>query len=121
AYSMGARILSGALADLAARPAAAAAPPLGEVVLAAPDVEARLFARDLAGSARLARRVTLYASARDRALNASRRLHRHGRAGEGGRRILILPGLDTIDVSRVRADMLGRAYLAAQVADLQAL
>jgi len=94
---------------------------LGELVFVAPDVESRLLARELEGAARAARRVTLYASTRDRALRASRQVHQHRRAGEAGRGLLLLPGLDTIDASPIRADIMGHGYLEELAVDLHAL
>jgi len=137
-YSMGARALVGALASIAAAgtggpalaavtangdpaPAGDPAARFGQLVLAAPDLEARIFARSLPQAARIARHVTLYASSRDRALRTSHKVHGHARAGEAGPHILLLPEMDTIDVSAVRSDLTGHGYLEELLGDLELL
>lgn len=82
-----------------------------EVVLAAPDVDAEIFKRDLAPALiRSARRVTLYASANDQALVASHKVHGYPRAGDSERGLVVLPGIETIDVSTVDTSFLGHSY-----------
>jgi len=115
-YSMGSRALVGALHTLAATAEPGRAPRLDHVIIVAADVDARLFALQAEEMSRLARRVTLYASSRDRILNTSRKVHRHSRAGEAGR--VTAPGVDVVDVSRIRADMMGHGYLEELVQDL---
>jgi esterase/lipase superfamily enzyme len=81
------------------------------VVLAAPDIDAEVFRRDLAPAiTQIARRVTLYASSNDQALLASRTLHAYPRAGESGANLVVAPGIDTIDVSAVDTSLLGHSY-----------
>jgi len=73
-----------------------------EIVLAAPDVDADTFRDDLAPALLpTAARVTLYASSRDAALQLSRRVHGYPRAGEAGDGLVVVPGLETVDVSEV--------------------
>jgi esterase/lipase superfamily enzyme len=44
-------------------------------------------------------------------LNASRRLSAgYRRLGQAGNEILVLPGMDTVDASRVKTDLLGHSY-----------
>jgi esterase/lipase superfamily enzyme len=129
-YSMGSRALVGAVGSLAGARRGAAAdspeadgsrsvpPRFGQLLLAAPDVEGRIFARTLPAIATAVRRVTLYASSRDRALRASHRVHGHARAGEAGRYLVPLPGIDTIDVSDVRSDLTGHGYLEELEGDI---
>jgi esterase/lipase superfamily enzyme len=78
---------------------------ISQVILAAPDVDADTFA-DLAQAIKgLAKGVTLYASANDRALIVSRRFWGNYRAGDvpaGGP--LVLPGIETIDVTAASMD-----------------
>jgi esterase/lipase superfamily enzyme len=82
-----------------------------QVVLAAPDIDAEVFRRDLAPAlARTAERVTLYASSNDQALLASRKLHAYPRAGESGPNLVVTPGIDTIDVSAIDTSFLGHSY-----------
>lgn len=73
-----------------------------EIVLAAPDVDADTFRDDLAPALLpTAARVTLYASSRDAALQLSRKVHGYPRAGEAGDGLVVVPGLETVDVSDV--------------------
>ncbi len=75
---------------------------LGQVVFAAPDVGASVFAERMQALRPYAQRVTLYVSDRDKAMLASRSL-RGGepRAGEitSGSEPLVVSGVDTIDAS----------------------
>jgi esterase/lipase superfamily enzyme len=110
AHSMGSRAASQALIGLLdAQPALR--PKFRELVLAAPDIDAAVFKRDIAPllNARL-RGVTLYASSRDKALYASRKLHGHPRAGESGEDLVVIPGMETIDATLVDTDFLGHSY-----------
>ena len=83
AHSMGNRLLTTALAGLRREPGGAPTN-LGEVVLAAPDVPIAGFRQVIGDVLAAVKRVTLYASTRDKALLASERLHHMQRAGEGG-------------------------------------
>lgn len=82
---------------------------ISQVILAAPDVDRDNFvniARDIQG---LASGVTLYAAGNDRALTVSRNFYggipRAGDVPTTGP--LVLPGIDTIDVSAASMDSLG--------------
>ncbi|WP_158261245.1 MULTISPECIES: alpha/beta hydrolase [Pirellulaceae] len=82
-----------------------------EVILAAPDVDARVFQEKIAPSLTgLAQHVTLYASQNDVALMASRAVNGYPRAGDVGANILILNGIDTIDVTKIDTSLMGHAY-----------
>lgn len=82
-----------------------------EIVLAAPDIDAEEFRNQIAPAiVPAAERVTLYASSNDHALMASRLIHGFSRAGESGDNLIIVPGIDTIDVSRVDQSLLGHSY-----------
>lgn len=82
-----------------------------EVILAAPDVDARVFQEKIAPSLTgLAQHVTLYASQNDLALMASRAVNGYPRAGDVGANILILHGIDTIDVTKIDTSLMGHAY-----------
>jgi esterase/lipase superfamily enzyme len=81
---------------------------LNEIILAAPDVDRDVFenlARDVKN---YGRGVTLYASANDRAMEASRRvaggIPRAGDVPPDGP--LVIAGIDTIDVSQTSTDYL---------------
>jgi len=113
AHSMGARITTRALADLLER-----RPELRsrfrELILAAPDIDAVVFKRDIAPRfAALREPLTMYASSNDRALKASHAVHQDARAGESGDRLLVAPGVETIDASAISTDFLGHSYFAS--------
>ncbi len=108
AHSMGNRALVEALEALAS--SGGSAPRFGQVVLAAPDVDADDIRQAAPALARLAARVTMYASVVDRALIAAHRLREKARAGESGEHVLVVPGIDTVDVSGVNDDLLGHSY-----------
>jgi esterase/lipase superfamily enzyme len=83
----------------------------GQFILAAADVDADTF-RSLSNAyTRLAKRTTLYVSERDRAVEASRWLHHFPRAGLIPP-VLILPDIDTINVTNADLTMLGHGYVA---------
>jgi esterase/lipase superfamily enzyme len=87
-----------------------AKPMFSQIVLTAPDIDAAVFA-DLAQSFRhVGERVTLYASSNDEALKASKKVHGYQRAGESAPEVLVIPGIDSIDVSRVDTSLLGHSY-----------
>lgn len=110
AHSMGNRALTSALLSLAPR-MKKESPMFHEVVLTAPDIDADVFKRDIAPRiTRAARRVTLYASSNDEALALSKRLHGYPRAGESGADLVVVDGVDTVDVSNVDTSLVGHSY-----------
>lgn len=124
AHSMGNRVALSALSAVCARSGAAPRPMAGEVILAAPDVNAEAYNDDfetfLRKSAPCARRVTVYASANDLALIASETVH--GGIPRAGRRPLAdmqYPGdkalgrnIDVIDASLAPGGNVGHGYYA---------
>lgn len=121
AHSMGSEVLSKAM-SLVDR--GDSLPRLGQVVFAAPDVDARIFAREILPIIRQrAQGVTLYASSEDEALRASRTLNGVWRLGLGGDSLTVLDGMTTIDATRVRGDLLGHTLFgnAALLSDLFAV
>ena len=79
-------------------------------MFAAPDIDAKTF-KDLADEfTRCAGRVTLYVSNNDKALQLSRTVHKYPRAGEAGMGLVVLSGLDTVDVSAVDTSFDGHGY-----------
>jgi esterase/lipase superfamily enzyme len=104
AHSMGNQPVMDVLRDM--RNAAPEGVEISQVILAAPDVDADAFT-NLAGAIKgLAKNVTLYVAANDRALIVSRNFWGSYRAGDvppAGP--LILPGIDTIDVTAVTTDV----------------
>jgi len=114
AHSMGNRVLIGALRQyLLARASADPQHVFGQIVFTAPDVDRDYFIAATGSLARIAQRLTLYASNSDYALRMSQIIHSAPRAGFAGSTIIRLPGVDTIDMSGVPADLLGHSYYAA--------
>jgi len=110
AHSMGNRAVANALRILSYE-TRESGPLFNEVILTAPDVDADVFRRDLAPLlAKTAKHVTLYASSNDEALLVSKKVHGHARAGETGYNLVVLPCLDTVDVSAVDTGLLGHSY-----------
>jgi pimeloyl-ACP methyl ester carboxylesterase len=114
AHSMGSRALIEALQTyLAKRDPQSRHRIFGQIVFTAPDVDRDYFMDAVAALEAGADRITLYTSDSDYALRSSQLLHDAPRAGTAGALIIRLPGLDTIDMSSVPADMLGHEYFAA--------
>lgn len=110
AHSMGNRALTSALHQLSYE-YRDQGPLFREVILTAPDIDAEVFRRDLAPAiAQTADRVTLYASSNDEALIASKKVHGYPRAGDSGGNLVVVPGIDTIDVSDVDTSLIGHSY-----------
>jgi len=111
AHSMGNRALTQAVSELSLQHLPGTPAPLDRVVLAAPDIDADLFRRQLADRLlNVSRHVTLYASATDQALIASKQVHGYPRAGDSGEDLVVVPGIDTIDVTGVDLSLLGHSY-----------
>jgi esterase/lipase superfamily enzyme len=112
AHSMGCRAIVEALATMASD-----TPLVHQLILAAPDIDAEVFKRDLAPAmCRLTTHCTLYASSQDRALAMSRELHQNARAGEVRDSITIVPHIDTIDASGIDTDLLGHSAALEEAA-----
>ena len=124
AHSMGNRALTESLKDIGLTMKQGAKPMFSEIILTAPDVDARTFANLAKSFRRTGERVTLYASSRDGALKASKEVHGHSRAGDTEPEVLVLPGVDTIDVSQVDTSLLGHSYFGdncSVIADMKRL
>jgi len=124
AHSMGNRALCSVLAGIHT---AQDKPRFHEIVLAAPDIDARVFRNDLAPRIvgnRVCHRITLYASSKDLALQASKGVHGDPRAGDSGDDLVVMDGIDTIDVTDLRSILLGHSYIGdndSVLNDLRAL
>jgi esterase/lipase superfamily enzyme len=106
AHSMGNRALTSALRDVALEMRERKAL-FNQVILAA-----------------TARQFTLYASSDDQALRASRKVHGYPRAGDSGDDLVVVNGIQTIDVSGIDTSFLGHSYYASNdaiLADLHEL
>lgn len=113
AHSMGSRALSAALQRLTPEESRR----IGQVVFAAPDIDAEVFATEIVPAlATRAEHITMYSSSRDRALLASMKVHAYPRAGMSGPEMVVVQGLETIDASSVDTDMLGHGYYASNKA-----
>ena len=124
AHSMGNRPTSGAIVDMFQEGIGTNKDGkfLDRIVLAAPDVDADRFRRDLApGLSDAAQLVTLYASSDDQALVASKKVHGHPRAGESGENMVVVSGIETIDVSGIDLSLLGHSYYGDNASMLQDL
>jgi esterase/lipase superfamily enzyme len=114
AHSMGNRLLTRALQEIVRE--ADIQPLFENVIMASPDVNARIFTRLWPQIKVAAKRFTLYASSDDNALISSRKAKGNSnfiRLGEGGPNIVVIPGLDTIDASGIDTSLLGHSYEAS--------
>jgi esterase/lipase superfamily enzyme len=110
AHSMGNRAVTQALMRLSCE---GSGPVFDQVLLTAPDIDTDIFMRDLAPVLpTLAKRVTLYSSSKDRALQASKKVHGYARAGDSGDGLVVIEGIDTVDASGIDTDLLGHGYYA---------
>jgi esterase/lipase superfamily enzyme len=109
AHSMGNRALLKVMERTIAEAARVSRKPFYHIVFAAPDVDAAVF-RDLASGYRaVAEHATLYVSSRDRAVASSGIIHDAPRAGFVPP-VMLIAGIDTIDVSNVDLTLLGHGY-----------
>jgi esterase/lipase superfamily enzyme len=109
AHSMGNRLVAETMASMSA-PTVPGRARLRQIVFAAPDVDAATF-KDLAQQFHgKADRYTLYASSRDKAIEASRLIHRYPRAGDSGVDLVIVDPVDTIDATAIDTSMVGHSY-----------
>jgi esterase/lipase superfamily enzyme len=113
AHSMGNRGLTKALIDLM-NEHPELKDKITEVILAAPDIDADVFRRDIAPKMvkKIAKPITLYVSSDDLALIASRKVHGNPRAGDAGKGVVIVDGVETIDASGVDTSFLSHSYFA---------
>ncbi|HWS71778.1 MAG TPA: alpha/beta hydrolase, partial [Thermoanaerobaculia bacterium] len=109
AHSMGNRVLLRAMETMTPQPGVAS---FQHVVLTAPDDDADVFRRLALSVRSLCGHVTLYASSSDRALAMSKRFHAGDRAGEAGPHILVIDGVETIDVTDIDCSFLGHSYVS---------
>jgi esterase/lipase superfamily enzyme len=123
AHSMGNRGVLRAVNRIAATAQQRTGKPFGQIILAAADVDADVFRQLAKAYGEVSSRTTLYVSKRDPAVEASRWLHDFARAGLMPP-TLVLPGIDTINVTDVDLTMLGHGYVAdarAVLTDMHAL
>jgi esterase/lipase superfamily enzyme len=113
AHSMGSRLLLDALDRFDVRALPAGSAQLGQVVFAAPDVDAETLQRTARTLPGRATRLTFYMSSNDLALRVSRLLHGHNRAGAD---LFVIDGIDTVDASQADTSLigLGHSYYGSQ-------
>jgi len=85
-----------------------------EIILAAPDIDADIFKRDIAPKmvSTVNKPITLYVSSEDLALKASHLVHGNPRAGDSKRSIVVIDGIETIDASGIDTSFLGHSYFS---------
>lgn len=108
AHSMGNRALIRVLDSFGAQ----AKKRFGQIILAAPDIDRKLFIQLADAYARCAVRTTLYASKSDRALGISATIHGNPRAGYY-KPYTVVDGIDSIAVPGFNIDLLGHNYFAS--------
>jgi len=105
AHSMGGRILTTALKEIRYQIPEFR---IDEVILAAPDIDAAVFEKQIAPAVRqVVSRMTLYASSEDQALIASREIHGGYRRVGDSSTMTIADGMDSIDVSGIDTSLIG--------------
>ena len=113
AHSMGTRVLSYALRN--ARDAGLNLD-FNNVILAAPDIDADIFKEQILPKIKpCARRLTMYASSGDQALNLSMQFNGSRRLGLSGDGLVVMPELmDTVDASGIDTSLIGHSYYGSQ-------
>ena len=111
AHSMGNRALTRALQTMASESQRGQLP-FRQVILAAPDIDAGVFQQLAQAIQTTCTKVTLYASSGDIALSASTKFHQNPRAGQTRPKVVVVPGIDTIDASALDTGFLGHSYFA---------
>ncbi len=109
-HSLGSRALLRALDGIAKEKSEAPVRMFAQIIFAAPDVDADVFRQLAPSAARLGERVTLYASALDKALGTSGHLHGYPRAGDSEYELVLLPSVDTVDATAVSDSKLHHDY-----------
>lgn len=95
--------------------------PFDEVIFASPDVMVANFRTLVNDTQRLAKRMTLYASSKDKALDISRWKAKFTRAGDAKEKIVI-DGLDSVDTTLASSNFVGHNDFAGNgLDDLRAI
>lgn len=125
AHSMGNRPLTRALADIGRRehdlkacelaPANMHRAKFSQVIMAAPDLDKDMFLQLKDAVQLSADRLTIYASARDRAVLGSRFLHRFTRLGTPKGEPSYGPNVEAIDATAASTDFLGHSYYGSSI------
>lgn len=84
-----------------------------DIILAAPDIDADVFKRDIAPAmVDLKQPVTLYTGATDFALKCSKLFHGYPRAGHSEDGIVIVKGMETVDATNSATGFLRHSYVS---------
>jgi esterase/lipase superfamily enzyme len=111
AHSMGNRVVTDALMELFYVLTPEERRRLKEVILSAPDIDADVFIEQIAPRlSSMNERVTLYASTKDAALQAARRVHGYPRIGDLSQVRQVPAGVELVDASEVETDPFGHSY-----------
>ena len=111
AHSMGNRGVLRAVDRIAASASKRSATPFDQIILAAADVDQDTFRRLSVAYQAVARHTTMYVCGKDRAVEASSWLHGYPRAGLTPP-VLVVSGIDTVNVSNLDLTLLGHGYIA---------
>ena len=112
AHSMGNRAMTRVMAKVAQNHPTARTR-IKEIILAAPDIDADVFKEVLAPQIiKNYTNITLYASSKDLALKASEMFWGRPRAGDAGEQLVLMPGVETIDATKIDSSLLGHSYIA---------
>jgi esterase/lipase superfamily enzyme len=84
----------------------------GQIILAAPDVDADLFRQLASVYPSISQRTTLYVSGRDKALDASHWLRAGAPRAGYTPPVMSVKGIDTVDVTNIDLGLLGHGYYA---------
>ncbi|QDH34299.1 alpha/beta hydrolase [Porphyrobacter sp. YT40] len=112
AHSMGNRGLLGAMNAIVREAAARTDKRFGQIILAAPDVDAQTFRQLASAYETLAERTTLYVSPADLAVRASRLVNGADRIGFTPP-VPVIADIDTISVEKVDLTLLGHGYVGS--------
>lgn len=84
-----------------------------EIILAAPDIDAQIFRRDLAPAlVRIGAPVTIYASSQDRTMALSKQAAAYPRVGDATEGLVLIPGIETVDATGFDTGFLGHSTFA---------
>lgn len=116
AHSMGNRVLTQAFAALKNEIDTTKLRVFKEIILAAPDIDADVFKNNIVPALVASKSsVTLYASSRDGALTAAKKINGEPRAGDSDGGLVVVKGIETIDATNADTNLfwgLGHAYVA---------
>jgi esterase/lipase superfamily enzyme len=84
----------------------------GQIFLAAPDIDVRLFRQLAYVYPHCSERTTLYISATDKPLSVSQWIHENQRTGYSPP-VTIVEGIDTVEATNIDVGLLGHGYYAA--------